>query len=128
MTNDAYKRAEQEVADRISRCGIDLVKQGLMGMFFVVTLHRDKKRSRTWGFYERLEDAERCVYENWADIYERGYYDLALIEEMSEGLCPFSKYSRWYAVKYNGPELDTYTVEPIICPPQFEHLCNFSIG
>jgi hypothetical protein len=99
-----------------------------MNAFFVVVLDSSEKRSRTWGFYTKLEAAEQCVRENWTDIYECGYYDLALIEEMPEGACAIAVSSRWYSVKYQGRELNTYAVEPIECPPQFSHVCNLSIG
>ena len=36
------------------------------------------KRSRCWGFYKNFKTAERCVKENWTNLYENGYYNLIL--------------------------------------------------
>lgn len=44
------------------------------------------KRSRTWGYYRDLTRAEQAIYENWTDMYECGYYNLALIEAIDEGI------------------------------------------
>ena len=40
---------------------------------------------RTWGWYKSLEEAQKCVEENWCDIYE-GEYTHAVIERISEGV------------------------------------------
>jgi len=42
-------------------------------------------RERTWGWYSSLKNAQKCIEENWGDIFE-GSYDYALIEEIPEGV------------------------------------------
>lgn len=58
---------------------------------FVVTVFGDvvdrhPRRQRTWGWYEKLKDAQRAVLENHTDMYETLYYDVAVIEEVQEGI------------------------------------------
>ena len=69
-------------------------------IFTVTTLNLEKKRSRTVGYFLSLEEAKRCVEENWGDIYEMGWYPEAVIEEVEAGLYPspfeFAQYFyRW---------------------------------
>lgn len=47
---------------------------------------------RTVGWYKDLSIAEKVVESNACDINE-GYYDWALIEEVPEGLYPFSTFN-----------------------------------
>ena len=48
----------------------------------------DGGRCRVVGFYEDFATAEKCVLENWGDIYEDGYYKYAVIEAIEPGLYP----------------------------------------
>lgn len=63
------------------------------------------KYKRNWGYFRDLARAERAIYENWTDMYEVGYYDIALIEKISEGLCQcaFEDERWWFRII---PELD----------------------
>jgi len=58
------------------------------------------------GFFLSLEKAEKSILENWADMFEDGSYNLALIEEVQEGLIPERKHW-WYEVEplYNQDEI-----------------------
>ena len=90
------------------------------------------KRKRCWGFFEKESDAEKCIKENWTDIYECGYYNLAIIESMSEGICNHNKNIRWFTVApilnhdrciedYDIKELDE-------TPKRFTSYIGFSLG
>ena len=83
------------------------------------------KRIRCWGWFEKEEDAEACIRENWTDIYENGYYNLAMIEPMTQGpLCVHPRQNRWFDVEY--VDQNTYNVTEIEKPERFKHICGFS--
>lgn len=83
------------------------------------------KRIRCWGWYESQEDAERCIKENWTDIYENGYYNLAMIEPMSQGpCCVHPRANRWFKVEY--VDQDNYNVSEIEIPGRLKQICGFS--
>ena len=75
------------------------------------------ERTRTWGFYKDFETAQKCVLENWTDLYEMGYYNYALINEMPEGVCvsPVNKW--WYEVVYvsrdEKPKVNLINADPL---------------
>ncbi len=74
-------------------------------MYFVTTIKNVSKdfinydNIRTVGFYSKFEDAEYTVLNNACDINE-GMYDYAIIEELDEGLYPFSQKSFLYKFDY----------------------------
>jgi hypothetical protein len=91
------------------------------------------KRKRCWGWYKDLERAERCVKENWGDIYENGYYNLALIEPITEGMigvCPGDE--RWFKVvalpEDTFKPLEEYKIVEIQAPKIFANICGWSLG
>ena len=56
-------------------------------------------RERTWGWYSTFEQAKYAVEQNACDMYEDGYYNHALIEETSEGVCAYDIKETWYKWK-----------------------------
>lgn len=50
---------------------------------------------RTWGWFSKLEDAQKAVANNWADMYERSY-PVALIERVAEGLLSVETREEWW--------------------------------
>lgn len=84
------------------------------------------KRSRCWGWFEKEQDAEQCIKENWTDIYECGYYNLAMIEVMGQGPCNINPdQDRWFKAEYVSGS-DKYFVNEIDRPHRFKHICGFS--
>jgi hypothetical protein len=62
-------------------------------IFTVTTLKEIREtpnRIRTVAWFTTLEDAIKCIKENWGDIYESGHYPYALVEEVPEGLYQYS--------------------------------------
>ena len=98
-----------------------------MNIHLVVVIHDEPARRRTWGWYSNFEEAERAVLENYTDIFERGYYNLAVIEEMPEGVMAIAEKEWWYRAIY-APEATDPTVERIEKPAIFEQNFNFAIG
>ena len=76
-------------------------------MFFVVTINAEAELApngksvllatdRTPAFFEAREKAERCIINNWGDIWE-GIYNYAVIIEIEEfGLYPNAKEVQWF--------------------------------
>ncbi len=76
-------------------------------MFFVVTIDAEAELApngksvmlatdRTPAFFEAREKAERCIIENWGDIWET-IYNYAVIVEIEEfGLYPDAKEIQWF--------------------------------
>ena len=96
-------------------------------MYFVTVVNQKPYRSRCWGYYADESRAEQAVRENWTDMYEHGYYDLAVIEEILEGVCALPEKARWFSVEMKDG--DVYLVTELATPPdQFEYTCSFAIG
>ena len=96
-------------------------------IFIVTTLHSKKtRRRRTWGWFEDYETARLRIMENKGDIYECGFYNLAVIEELSEGIVLRANNQDWFSVEYDL-DLGEYVVVQIAKPFKFakEHLIAF---
>lgn len=99
-------------------------------MFFIAMFTKMEKTelgwldvgsSRTVGYKESFEQADRAVRENHCDICE-AIYEYACIEELEAGLYPDAKNVWWY--KWD-PEM--YGYAPIDEPECAKGSCNFSI-
>jgi hypothetical protein len=77
----------------------------------------------TCGFFRDYELAERVVKENITDIYENGYYNLAVIEEVQEGMLGIPEKSTWFSVEYVSQ--DKYNITVIDKPPCFKSWNKF---
>jgi hypothetical protein len=87
------------------------------------------KRHRTWGWFPTLKDAEEAVMTNDGDMYEMGYYNTAVIEEVEWGSCALAKAEHWYTAPYlRDTEGDKYDVKKIDKPSCLEGQCNFGMG
>lgn len=86
------------------------------------------KRQRTWGYFDTFELAEEYVLNNYTDLFECGYYNLAVIEEMGPGICASATREWWYRAEYTGGGETWHDIQKIEKPPYFEHVCNFGIG
>lgn len=84
------------------------------------------KRVRCWGWFKDKKDAEQCIKQNWTDIYECGYYNVALIETIGEGPCARCNSDSWYSVNYVDPENNEYDVKKIDKPKIFKSIVGFS--
>jgi|ADurb_Leu_01_Slu_FD_contig_123_22720_length_22427_multi_4_in_0_out_1_18 hypothetical protein len=85
-----------------------MMKFAILPIYVVTTMHiadrwlNEPKRfyalmnNRPVGWFFRLEDAITCVEENWNDIYECGGYNLAVIEEVWQGLYPHIEREIWF--------------------------------
>ena len=97
-----------------------------MKVYFVATIRdidvEGTMGTRTVGYFEDLETAEKCVKENWEDIYEAGYYKYAVIEDVEPGLyqsCESTPiFFKWKDGSYQ--EIDK--------PKELEPFVGFTIG
>lgn len=64
-------------------------------MYFLGTV-RLNGETRCVGYFETKEQAEYILYNNVADIYEKGYYPLAIIEHIPAGLYQYDDKPSWY--------------------------------
>lgn len=80
-------------------------------------------RDRVWGWYSTWEAAHAAVIANMGDMNEAGYYDIILIEEVSEGIIAMGRNTWWY--KYNE-EKDIY--ESMEDPEWADGIVNWSMG
>jgi len=106
-----------------------------MNIFFVTVLHKLGNRRRCWGWYEKFEGAEKAVLENHTDIFEVGYYDLAVIEEYPEGVMSLPEKLWWYKATYpegSTPEerLKIYptVIKLAATPSQFLGIIGLALG
>lgn len=93
-----------------------------MTIFTVTVLHTIHGRKRTWGYFFEHKDATLAVLTNETDMFEDGYYDVAVIEEVPEGLLPMVEDANWYRWEKPG------RVVAIAVPEQYRHICSFSMG
>lgn len=98
-----------------------------MHIFLVAVVSHEPPRKRTWGWYEKFGEAERAVLENHTDIFERGYYDFAVIEEMPERVLAVAEKEWWYQATYDRGATEP-NVEPIPKPAVFGENFNFTMG
>jgi len=92
---------------------------------------RDKRRERTWGWFPSLELAETTVTSKDGHIYEDGYYNVALIEEIPWGSLAIPRAEHWYSASMLKPESDEralYDVKKIDKPEAFRSVCSFGMG
>ncbi len=101
-------------------------------VFFVACYKHDpegkKSRQRMWGWYSNFEDAEKAVLENHTDIFEHNYYDLAVIEEMREGVMGMALRVWWYKATYTEERGHDPLVEKIVPPAWTDGFFNFCMG
>lgn len=69
-------------------------------MFFLTTLSASPRNHvvpRCVGFFKKLEDARKVLEKNLGELDEAGHYNLAVIEEIGEGLYQMASRQRyWY--------------------------------
>tara|TARA_Y100000034_G_scaffold136841_1_gene216283 strand:+ start:6993 stop:7370 length:378 start_codon:yes stop_codon:yes gene_type:complete len=86
------------------------------------------KRIRCGGWFDKEVDAEDCIRENHADIYENGYYNFAIIERSSQGPLGISSSikegTRYFKVFYTGE--NSYHTEEIEEPKLFNGIYGFA--
>lgn len=84
------------------------------------------ERSRCWGWYSKKEDAFAAVKMNAGDMHETTFQYI-VIEEVSEGVPPFSKAIQWFRYVPNKVYSKGRWVR---CkPPEFaQSVINFSLG
>jgi hypothetical protein len=96
-------------------------------MHFVTVLHSKERRHRCWGYFSDEETAVKSVLQNWTDMYEHGYYDLAVIETIPEGLCAVPDKTTWFSAEMVGDS--EYSVTRLSEPPErFQRVGMFALG
>ena len=78
-------------------------------------------RDRLVGWFPTLGRAEEVVVNNEGDIYECGYYNYCIIEEVLPGLYPHVSREEWFEWKKEG-----YILIPK--PEWLKDSINFGIG
>jgi hypothetical protein len=94
-------------------------------VYFVTTLQLEPenvKRSRCVGYFLKPADAFTCVEENWGDIYENGYYEYAVVEEVKPGIYSYPRKEWWYKWKKGVGYLETEK------PEAMKRTVGFSVG
>jgi hypothetical protein len=99
---------------------------------FVVTVMYLKSetdtRPRCWGWFSRLEDAERAVIGNHTDMFEAAYYTHAVIEEMPEGLIPIAQNEYWFEATYGDGDGLGPRVKRVEKPASMALVIGFGMG
>lgn len=86
---------------------MDTVKK----IYTVQVMWIDKKgridTHRNWGWFETWTEADEVIRKNITDIFEKGYYNYALINEVPPGICVgHLKKEYWYEAKYRKKDFD----------------------
>ncbi len=80
---------------------------------------------RTWGWYTTFDEADTAVMLNYGDMFESGYYQLAVVEKMESGALAMMKREWWYKASCNNGKMK---VEKIDKPARYGRTVNFSMG
>lgn len=67
--------------------------------YFITTLYIKNNeiiRGRCVGYFSDLNDAIDAVKSNVGDIYEEGYYNYCVIEEIPEGIYQYDFKPKWF--------------------------------
>lgn len=92
----------------------------------------NKRRCRTWGWFPTLDLAEEAVRGNHADMYEDGYYNVAVLEEFPWGALAIARAEHWYAAvphwATRSTSIDHYDVRKIDKPTALEQVVGFGMG
>ena len=89
------------------------------------------KRQRTWGWFPTLSLGEQAVLANHGDMYEDGYYNAAVLEEIPWGPCARATAEHWYAATYIPSAdggLGAYDVGLFDKPEAIASLVGFGMG
>lgn len=106
-------------------------------IYLLTVLHLGKTgtqlvRKRTWGWFPNKDLAVTAAKENHGDMYECGYYDHVVIEEVEWGACASVESETWLKATHIGNPvgfpLGKYSVVEVEKPGFLEHSCNFGIG
>lgn len=79
------------------------------------------ERSRCVGYFNSYEEAEDVVRGNYGDLYEQGYYDYVVIENIPEGLYQYDLepvFFKW----------DSEVFKKCNRPEGLENICGLSLG
>lgn len=71
-------------------------------------------RKRCWCWYASFVDAQQSIVANDLDMFEDGYYDYAVIEEVLEGMGSRVKVLSWYHADYMNDESRKQNSNPIV--------------
>lgn len=96
-------------------------------IYTVTVLKLEPYRHRTWGYYFTSAEAEKAILENWTDLFEMGYYDLAVVEEAPTGIAVRHREISWFAADYSK-DTRSPVVRRVERPEWASNICNFSFG
>jgi len=86
--------------------------------------------STCWGYVSDFELAKKIVLENKSDIFENGSYNLAVIEEIGEGIPSTVDNETWFSAKPilgGRNHIIAYDVEEIDKPKRFTNIIGWSL-
>lgn len=81
-------------------------------------------RSRTWGWFADLATAKKSLAQNWADMFEMGYYPHGVIEEIYEGILHGATIPKEWWYKWEGT-CQKGKYKPWKKPKQYDHVIGF---
>ena len=96
----------------------ELIREGLKSDILKETYI---KESRCVGYFNSYEEAEEIVTGNYGDLYEEGYYQYAVIENIPEGLYQYDFEPVFF--KWDNGEF-----KKCDRPEGLENICGLSIG
>jgi hypothetical protein len=100
----------------------------------VIYLERDgsMRRHRCWGWFPTLALAEETIERNYTDIYEMGYYNTVVVEEMPWGPLAIATDEHWYSVTYaeqgDAERPDKYDIKKIDKSESLLNMVSFGMG
>lgn len=104
-------------------------KKSRRNFIFVTTVFRFKSQNptrRVWGWHSSFDEANKSILQNFGDVFECGYYQMGLIEKMSDGSMAMSKQEWWYrATTHPNGKIKISRAEK---PKKLKNVVHFSMG
>ena len=82
----------------------------------------DMGETRTFGYYDNFDDADKALKDNYCDMHETIYH-YAVVEKIDAGIHHIAE-KRWF-YKYDKEKDGFYPIEE---PKEFEHHINIALG
>ena len=83
-------------------------------------------RKQSWGFFKEKDDSIAAVLSNKNDIFECGFYNMAVIEEISEGIVGRCDECYWFAASHNDDKPFKPNVSFCSKPSKLKNVLRFS--
>ena len=92
-------------------------------MYFITCFSNFESKYLTFGYFSDYATCVQALNENWADMFEAGYYSYVVVEKIEKGIHPHAKQFAWFC--WDEERKGFYETEK---PEWAGNWCNFALG